>query len=120
MSALIDWSYDLLTPRSRFCSRGWALAGGFGLDAATAVCRGEGLDEIDILDLLTSLTDKSLVVADTSGEPERYRLLESRRPMRWRNSARRASANAWPAVTPSTFASLATSGRTNGTARVRR
>jgi|HubBroStandDraft_4_1064222.scaffolds.fasta_scaffold00016_2 tetratricopeptide (TPR) repeat protein len=52
-------------------------AGGFSLDAATAVCSGEGLDEIDILDLLASLTDRSLVVADTSGEQERYRLLES-------------------------------------------
>ena len=52
-------------------------AGGFALDAATRVCGGEGLDELDILDLLGSLTDKSLVVADTSGERERYRLLES-------------------------------------------
>ncbi len=47
-------------------------AGGFGLDAATAVCSGGDLDDIDILDLVASLTDKSLVVADTSGEQERY------------------------------------------------
>ena len=47
--------------------------------AATAVCSGEDLDEIEILDLLASLTDKSLVVADTSGEHERYHLLESTR-----------------------------------------
>jgi len=40
------------------------------------------LDEIDILDLLSSLTDKSLVVADTAGEQERYHLLESTRAYR--------------------------------------
>ena len=77
---LIDWSYDLLTPQEQMLfSRVGIFAGGFGLDAATAVCSGEGLDEIDILDLLASLTDKSLVVADTTGEHERYSLLESTR-----------------------------------------
>jgi hypothetical protein len=49
-------------------SRVGIFAGGFSLDAATAVCSGENLDEIDILDLLSSLTDKSLVVADTAGD----------------------------------------------------
>jgi predicted ATPase/class 3 adenylate cyclase/Tfp pilus assembly protein PilF len=78
LSALLDWSYDLLTPQEQlFFARLGIFASGFGLDAATNVCGGEGLDEIDILDLLGSLTDKSLVVADTSGEHERYRLLES-------------------------------------------
>jgi len=78
LSALIDWSYDLLTPQEQLLfNRVGIFAGGFSLDAATAVCSGEGLDEIEILDLLASLTDKSLVVADTSGEHERYRLLES-------------------------------------------
>ena len=43
------------------------------------MCSGDGLDEIEILDLLSSLTDKSLVVADTTGEQERYHLLESTR-----------------------------------------
>ena len=113
MRALVDWSYDLLTPQEQLLfARLGVFAGGFGLDAATAVCGGEGLDEIDIFDLLTSLTDKSLVVADTSGERERYRLLESHgAPMRSRNSARRASANAWPAVTPSTFGAWPQAGR---------
>jgi tetratricopeptide (TPR) repeat protein len=54
-------------------------ASGYSLEAATTVCGGEGLDEIEILDLLTSLTDKSLVVAETGGELERYHLLESTR-----------------------------------------
>jgi predicted ATPase/transcriptional regulator with XRE-family HTH domain len=78
LSALIDWSYDLLTPQEQLLfARLGIFASGFGLDAATSVCGGDSLDEFEILDLLGSLTDKSLVVADTSGEHERYRLLES-------------------------------------------
>ncbi|MBV8529872.1 MAG: adenylate/guanylate cyclase domain-containing protein [Candidatus Eremiobacteraeota bacterium] len=80
LGALIDWSYDLLTPQEQtLFNRVGIFAGGFSLDAATAVCSAEDLDEIDILDLLSSLTDKSLVVADTTGEQERYHLLESTR-----------------------------------------
>ncbi|HXW51756.1 MAG TPA: adenylate/guanylate cyclase domain-containing protein [Candidatus Acidoferrales bacterium] len=80
LSALIDWSYDLLTPQEQtLFQRLGIFAGGFGLDAATKVCGGKGLDEIEVLDLLGSLTDKSLVVADTTGEQERYHLLESTR-----------------------------------------
>jgi len=80
LSALIDWSYDLLTSQEQILFNCLGIfAGGFSLDAATAVCAGEGIDEINILDLLSSLTNKSLVVADTGGEKERYRLLESTR-----------------------------------------
>ncbi|MDQ6767920.1 MAG: NB-ARC domain-containing protein [Candidatus Eremiobacteraeota bacterium] len=80
LSALIDWSYDLLSPQEQtLFTRAAVFAGGFSLAAATAVCGGEGLDEIEVLDLLSSLTDKSLVVADTAGEQERYHLLESTR-----------------------------------------
>jgi len=78
LTGLIDWSYDLLDRQEQFLfARLGIFAGGFGLDAATAVCAGDGLDEINIFDLLSSLTDKSLLVADTSGETARYRLLES-------------------------------------------
>jgi len=78
LTALLDWSYDLLTPQEqRLFARLGTFAGGFDLEAVTGVCCGEDLDAMDIFDLLTSLTDKSLVVADTSGERERYRLLES-------------------------------------------
>jgi predicted ATPase/class 3 adenylate cyclase len=80
LSALIEWSYELLTPEEQMLfARTAIFAGGFGLDAAAAVCAGEGLDEVDILDLVSSLADKSLVVADTTGEQEHYHLLESTR-----------------------------------------
>jgi predicted ATPase/DNA-binding CsgD family transcriptional regulator len=80
LAALIDWSYDLLTPQERtLFTRVGIFAGGFDHPAAATVCGGEGLDEIDTLDLLTSLTEKSLVVVDTAGDHERYRLLESTR-----------------------------------------
>ena len=86
LRALIDWSYDLLTPQEQMLfNRVGIFANGFSLDAATAVCTfshpapSRMIDEIDILDLLSSLTDKSLVVADTAGDQERYHLLESTR-----------------------------------------
>ncbi|MBV8164767.1 MAG: tetratricopeptide repeat protein [Candidatus Eremiobacteraeota bacterium] len=80
LTALIDWSYDLLTTQEQLLfNRLSVFAGSFTLDAATKVCAREGLDEIEVLDLLSSLTDKSLVVADTTGEQERYHLLESTR-----------------------------------------
>jgi predicted ATPase/class 3 adenylate cyclase len=80
LTALIDWSYDLLdTQEQTLLARVAIFAGGFGLEAATSICADQIIDEADILDLLSSLTDKSLIVADTSGENERYRLLESTR-----------------------------------------
>jgi tetratricopeptide (TPR) repeat protein len=52
-------------------------AEGFGLDAAEAVCGFAGIEPIDVADLLGSLVDKSLVVAEPAGETLRYRLLET-------------------------------------------
>lgn len=80
LMALIDWSYDLLTKNEQtLLTRVAIFAGGFGLDAAATICADGTVDELEILDLLSSLTDKSLIVADTLGEEERYRLLESTR-----------------------------------------
>src|SRR5262249_22304197 len=54
-----------------------AFAGGFTLEAAEAVCAGEGLEAAAVLDVLASLVDKSLVAAEEQGREERYRLLET-------------------------------------------
>jgi predicted ATPase/class 3 adenylate cyclase len=80
MRALIDWSYDLLSNEERGLFRKLSIfAGGFTLESATAVCGDETLDEIAILDQLSSLVDKSLVQAEPVGSGTRYRLLESTR-----------------------------------------
>jgi predicted ATPase/class 3 adenylate cyclase len=80
LRALFDWSYDLLSPQERALFNRVAIFGGsFTLDAATVVCAGEGIDEGEVLDLIVSLADKSLVAVDTSGDRERYRMLESTR-----------------------------------------
>jgi predicted ATPase/DNA-binding XRE family transcriptional regulator len=80
MRALIDWSYDLLTSSEQHLFDCLSLfAGGCTLAAATAVRTAEGEKEPDTFDILSSLVDKSLVVADTSAPETRYRLLESSR-----------------------------------------
>src|SRR5205823_6408067 len=78
LRALIDWSYDLLAePERALLRRLSVFAGGWTLEAAEAVCVGEGVEEWEVLDLLTSLVEKSLVLyGERSGE-ERYRLLET-------------------------------------------
>ena len=80
LRALVDWSYDLLDERERAVFRRLGIfANGFGIEAATAVGGGAGLDEFDVLEILASLVDKSLVLAEPAGEDLRYRLLESTR-----------------------------------------
>jgi predicted ATPase/class 3 adenylate cyclase len=80
MHALIDWSYDLLSNEERALFRKLSIyAGDFTLESAAAVCGADAVDEIAILDLLSSLVDKSLVQAEAGGIETRYRLLESTR-----------------------------------------
>lgn len=80
MRALIDWSYQLLCENERALLRRSALfPGGWTIGAAVEICTGESLEEWDILDHLTSLVDKSLIVADLTGNEQRYHLLESTR-----------------------------------------
>jgi tetratricopeptide (TPR) repeat protein len=51
--------------------------GGWSLEAAEAVCGGEGIEAFDILDLLTQLVFKSLAVMDEQQGDVRYRALET-------------------------------------------
>ncbi len=78
LRAAIDWSYDLLSPTERvLLQRLSVFAGGWTLEAAESVCAGGSVDAASILDLLTSLVDKSLVLAETQRGEARYRLLET-------------------------------------------
>ena len=80
LTALIDWSYDLLSPaEQRLFDQLGIFAGPFNLQAAVAVAENDGLSKNDTMDLLVALVDKSLVVVQTGTKQERYRLLESTR-----------------------------------------
>jgi predicted ATPase/class 3 adenylate cyclase len=78
LRALIDWSYDLLTDKERILLRRLSVfAGGWTLGAAEQVCSGQEMEAWEVLDLLTSLVDKSFVVVETQSGHERYRFLET-------------------------------------------
>ena len=78
LRASVDWSHALLTEPERVLFRRLAaFLGGFDFDAAQAVASGGDVERYQVLDLLTLLVDKSLVVADDSGGRTRYRLLET-------------------------------------------
>ena len=79
LAALIDWSYDLLTePERILLHRLSVFAGGWVLEAAETVCAGENIHQSDVLDLLTQLANKSLVIVERKqGAEARYRMLET-------------------------------------------
>ena len=78
LKAALAWSYDLLSEEEReLFGRLSVFAGGWTLEAAEAVGTGEPVEAGRVLDLLSALVDKSLVVAGASGEGGlRYRMLE--------------------------------------------
>ncbi len=80
LRATVDWSYDLLPDDERGLLQCLSVfAGGWTLEAAEAVCcreSGEGRC-MSVLELLSHLIDKSLVVLDQHGGEARYRLLET-------------------------------------------
>ena len=90
LQATVDWSFGLLTAREReTLLRLSAFASGFDLEAAEAVCaptaavglgglgRLDVLDGLGLLDVIASLVDKNLVIAEHTRESMRYRLLET-------------------------------------------
>ena len=78
LRALVDWSYDLLDASERtMLNRLAVFVGGFDLEAAEQVCGAEPLQPADVLDLVTSLVEKSLVMTDERKQGMRYRMLDT-------------------------------------------
>ncbi|MFF5171389.1 BTAD domain-containing putative transcriptional regulator [Micromonospora sp. NPDC000089] len=77
LRAVVDWSWELLTDGERALWRRMSVfAGGATLAAVEHVCAGPDLADADVLDVLSALVEKSLVLAGGDGEP-RYRMLET-------------------------------------------
>ena len=75
LRAVVDWSWELLTDGERMVLRRLSVfSGGASLEAAESVCAGDAADQQEVLELLTSLAEKSLLLTDGDGAP-RYRML---------------------------------------------
>ncbi len=80
LRATVSWSYQLLTPDEQVLfDRLSVFSGGFTLHAAENACGSAPLDEMEVVDLLNQLVDKSMVVAGRHASSTRYRLLETLR-----------------------------------------
>ena len=79
LQASIDWSWHLLHEVEQILlRRASVFAGGWTLEAAEAVCIGSGIEPQDVLDLLTQLVNKSLIISEREQDQEaRYRMLET-------------------------------------------
>lgn len=78
LHAAIGWSYELLSEKERALFRRLsAFAGGWTLEAAEAICAGEGIEGNEVFDLLSRLVDKSLVEMQDQGREARFRMLQT-------------------------------------------
>jgi predicted ATPase/DNA-binding CsgD family transcriptional regulator len=81
MRATLEWSHGLLEDKERAVFRGLSVfAAGFSLEAAEAMVPGGGnVAKAEVLRLVSSLVEKSLILAEVmtgAGEEPRYRMLE--------------------------------------------
>ena len=75
LRAVIDWSWELLTDAERMVLRRLSVfSGGAGLEAAERVCAGDEVEQEQVLELLTALAEKSLLLAEGDSAP-RYRMI---------------------------------------------
>ena len=75
LRAMVDWSWELLSDAERMVLRRLSVfSGGASLEAAERVCAGDGIEQDDALELLTSLAEKSLLRTEGDSTP-RYRML---------------------------------------------
>jgi predicted ATPase/DNA-binding SARP family transcriptional activator len=74
LRAVVDWSWELLTDAERMVLRRLAVfSGGASLDAAERVCAGDAVGQEQVLELLTALAEKSLLLTEAGSAP-RYRM----------------------------------------------
>jgi len=86
LQAAMDWSYDLLNDKEQRLFRSLAVfSGSWDLEATEEVCSSnDHLEKSEILDLLSSLVDKSLVIKEgAQNGRSRYRMLETIRQYAW-------------------------------------
>jgi predicted ATPase/DNA-binding SARP family transcriptional activator len=77
LRAVVDWSWDLLDEAERLLWRRFSIfTGGATLEAVVQVCAGQGIGADQVLDLVTALTDKSLLTVRHEPDGARYRMLE--------------------------------------------
>jgi predicted ATPase/DNA-binding winged helix-turn-helix (wHTH) protein len=80
ISAVLDWSYQLLNPDEQTVFRRLAIfSGSFSMEAAAAVLSDEGLGPIDVAAHVSELVAKSMVSADVFSAEPRFRLMETTR-----------------------------------------
>jgi len=109
LRAVIDWSFQLLTgPEQKLLARLAVFAGGATLDAAEAVCSGEGIDPDAVFELLAALVARSLVVAEEHDAETRYRLLETIRQYGEEHLGQAGQTERWRARHAGYFAELIT------------
>ncbi len=78
LRAMIDWSYNLLSEQEKTLFRRLVVfVGGWSLEAAESVSSGDGIEPEQILDLMSQLVNKSLVIAENVGGESRYHMLET-------------------------------------------
>jgi predicted ATPase len=76
LRSAIEWSYETLSDVERILLNRLCIAEDWSLEAAEALCSGGGVDKSAVLDLLTKLSDKSVLVVDQRDNIVRYRLLQ--------------------------------------------
>jgi non-specific serine/threonine protein kinase len=78
LTAMIDWSYDLLSVKEKILFQYLSVfTGGWTLNAAAVICSDKSIDDIDVLNLMTSLADKSLIKVVEEKGSERFSMLET-------------------------------------------
>ncbi len=78
LRAAIDWSYELLSPaEQQLHARMAVFSGGCTLEAIEEICSGDAVEPEAVVDIVTGIVARSLVIAEDTRAGTRYRLLET-------------------------------------------